>query len=63
MNNYIILRYNVFRQLMSLVAYDKPIIAIEEFNRLKQYYSGCNCKIQLKYCNNNKVYTIDEAII
>lgn len=62
-SNYIVLRYNTFRQLCSLVAFDKPIAAIEEYNRIKQYYHGCNCKIQLKYANNGKVYTIDETIV
>ena len=62
-SNYVILRYNSKKQLCLLVAYDRPIEAMEEYNRLKQYYHGCNCKIQLKYANNNIVYTIDETIV
>ena len=61
--NYVVLLYNNFRQLCSLVVYDKPITAIEEYNKLKQKYSGCNCKLELKYCNTNKIYTIDEIIV
>jgi len=59
---YVILRYHR-NTLWFLQSFEDKFIALGEYRNMKKRYRGCNCKMQLKKCENGVISTLYDEVI